>query len=367
MIVKTAKNNTLYLDVYEVKTKPEALDKDEQQQISNLLYECQCALFLIDITSTDSFESVKYVIKEIDNAKNPYLTKIVISNKTDLEANRAVSGFELKEYFDGDSTIQSLELNLKADDGFQELLEKIYDSLHDENKKIPSNVVTECISHQKSVTSSLISLGSLRVVLLGDSSVGKTAFLNRYFKNTFNENFLSTIGIDDETTFIKVNNDLYKLTVWDTAGQERFRALPKKYYQNADGILLLFDVTNQESFDNIKTWMKDISENTNKTSTGSGIDSSLTIYLLGNKVDMKEKRVISRQKAESEAVSFGMKYFEISCKLNLNIPEVMNNIILDCFKQTTGIHDVFQLKTKKQGQSEKSGGDCCGGKKKTNK
>ena len=113
--------------------------------------------------------------------------------------------------------------------------------------------------------------------------------------------------------------------------------------------------------------MKDISENTNMTSTGNGIDSSLTIYLLGNKVDMKEKRVISRQKAESEAVSFGMKYFEISCKLNLNIPEVMNNIILDCFKQTTGIHDVFQLKTKKQGQSEKSGGDCCGGKKKTNK
>lgn len=358
----------MYLDAYEVTIKGEPLDKDEQQQVANILYECQCALFLVDITSPTSFDGVKNVIKEIDNAKNPYLTKILVCAKSDLESNRAVSGFELKEYSDGDPTLKSMELSLKGEDSqFQELLEMIYQALHDEKKQIPSNVVSECISHQKNVTAGLISLGSLRVVLLGDSSVGKTAFLNRYFKNTFNENFLSTIGIDDETTFIKVNNDLYKLTVWDTAGQERFRALPKKYYQNADGILLLFDVTNQESFANIKSWMKDINENTNKSQgTSNGLDPSLTIYLLGNKVDMLEKRVVSKQKAETEANALGMKYFEISCKLNLNIPEVMNNMILDCYKRTAGVTDVFQLKTKSRGNAAKKGG-CCGGDKKKTK
>ena len=355
----------MYLNVYEVLLQSEPLDKDEQQQVANILYECQCALFLVDITSPGSFEGVKNVIKEIDNAKNPYLTKYLISAKSDLEANRAVSGFERKEYCDGDPAINTRELSLKGEDSqFQELLEKIYEALHDETKRVPANVVSECISHQKSVTSGLVSLGSLRVVLLGDSSVGKTAFLNRYFKNTFNENFLSTIGIDDETTFIKVNNDLYKLTVWDTAGQERFRALPKKYYQNADGILLLFDVTNPESFSNIKSWMKDINENTNKSANSSGgADSSLTIYLLGNKVDMTEKRVISKQKADTEAAALGMKYFEISCKLNLNIPEVMNSMILDCYKRAAGVTDVFHLVSKSGGSKKKSGG-CCGSDKK---
>ena len=337
------------LDIYEVKINPDALTKDGRQQVEDILYECQCALFLVDITSHESFEGIKNVIKVIDNAKNLYLNKFVICNKIDLEAYRAVSGFEVKEYSDGDPTLQSIELTLKEQESqFQELLEKIYEAVNDQKKRIPSNIVTDCISQQNNLTAGLITLGSIRVVLMGDSSVGKTAFMNRFFKNTFNENFLSTIGIDDETTFIKVNEDLYKLTVWDTAGQERFRALPKKYYQNADGILLLFDVTNQHSFANIKAWIKSIKENTDRAQGTTGIEPSLTIYLLGNKVDSLEKRVVLKQKAENEAGSFGMKYFEISCKLNLNIQEVMNNMILDCYKRVMGVSDVFKLERRKE-------------------
>ena len=139
------------------------------------------------------------------------------------------------------------------------------------------------------------------MVLLGDSEVGKTSFSNRFFQNTFTESFLSSIGIDNDSVFVKVNEELFKLTIWDTAGQERFRSLPKKYYQNADGILLLYDVTKQETFDNITTWMKDIKDNTNKQTTEDGQTSSnneLTIFLIGNKFDKTDERVVSKDKAE---------------------------------------------------------------------
>ena len=369
IIIKTAKGHSLHLDIFEIQIKNEPFDKDEQDQLHTILFECQCALFLLDITSPISFESIRHVIKEIDNAKFPFLTKILVSNKCDMESSRAVSGFELKEYTDSDNTLKPVELNLKdGDKSVQELMELIYEALSDEKKKVASNIVSESITHQKTLPNAQVNLGSLRIVLLGDSSVGKTAFLGRYFKNTFNETFLSTIGIDDETTFVKVNNDLFKLTVWDTAGQERFRSLPKKYYQNADGILLLFDVTNQATFDNVKNWMKDISENTNKVPQSNGTsENSLSIFLLGNKIDMVEKRVVSQQRAAEVAKSLGMKYYEISCKLNLNIPDVMYKIILECYKRATGVQDVFQLKPKEKRPEKKNSGDCCGGDKEKKK
>ena len=338
----------MYLDVFEVQINSDALNKDEQQLVATILYECQCALFLVDITSHESFEGVKNVIKVIDNAKNPYLTKFFVCNKSDIEENRAVSEFELKEYFKGNPTLHSMKLTLKGEESqFQKLLNKIYEAVNKPKNKISSNIVSQCISREKSVTAGLVSLESFRVVFLGDSSVGKTALLNRYFKYTFEEKFLQTIGIDDETIYIKVKEALYKLTVWDTAGEERFRALPKKYYNNANGIILLFDVTNQDTFANIKTWMKDIKDNTDN----GQIDSPMTIYLVGNKVDMVEKRVVSKEKAETAAGEYGIKYFEISCKLNLNIIEVMNNMILACSKRVKKESNVFEQKEKKEKQS----------------
>lgn len=336
----------MYLDIYEVQINRNVLTKDEQELVATILYECQCALFLVDITSHESFEGVKNVIKEIDNEKNPYLTKFFVCNKSDLEEKRAVSEFELKEYSEGHPTLHSMKLTLKGEESqFQKLLNKIYEAV---NK--PSNIVSQCISREKSVTAGLVSLKSFRVVFLGDSSVGKTALLNRYFKYTFEEKFLHTIGIDDETIYIKVKEALYKLTVWDTAGEERFRAPPKKYYNKANGFILLFDVTNQDTFANIKTWMKDIKDNTDNGQRKTEIDSPMTIYLVGNKVDMVEKRVVSKEKAETEAGEYGIKYFEISCKLNLNITEVMNNMILACSKRVKKESNVFEQKEKKEKQ-----------------
>ena len=199
---------------------------------------------------------------------------------------------------------------------------------------------------------------SLSFILIGDSTVGKTCFLNRYFKNQFTETFLSTIGIDKEMKHVKVGNENYKLTVWDTAGQERFRCLPKKYYQNADGVLLLFDVTSEETFTSVSNWMKDVKDNSNKTITNDANNQSdISLYLIGNKID-KPDRVITREKAEEMARSLGMKYFEVSCKINMNIPEVMARMIMECHMKTNKIDNVFKLQPAKK-EEKRTGKKCC--------
>ena len=201
--------------------------------------------------------------------------------------------------------------------------------------------------------------GSLSFILIGDSQVGKTNFLTRYFKNEFKEVFLSTIGIEKEIKIIKIGDEKYKLTLWDTAGQERFRALPRKYYQNADGVLLLFDVTLKETFDNISNWLKDVKDNSNKDPKNSDI----ALYLIGNKID-KPGRAVSKETAEAEAKSLGMKYFEISCKLNMNLQEVMARMIMECYMRVNKIDNCFKLGNNKK-QERRSG--CCGESKKKNK
>jgi small GTP-binding protein len=208
------------------------------------------------------------------------------------------------------------------------------------------------------------SQGTLSFILIGDMAVGKTAFLTRYFKNTFSEIFLSTIGIDKEINHLKVGNDIYKMTLWDTAGQDRFRCLPKKYYQNADGVFLLFDVNKRDTFENVTKWMKDVKDNSSRNiNSETGKEIGIPIYLIGNKID-KPNREISREEAEKQAQSLGMKYFEVSCKLNMNINEVISRMVLETLKNNqTGSN--FQLKSGKSGNNKKGG--CCGDGKKKDK
>ena len=170
--------------------------------------------------------------------KFPYLKAILVQNKLDLESTRQVTSYELKEYLDNNKSLDSQEISVKNGDNIPELIKKINIAVNETKNELPSNIVSEALEKKANLMNGQ---GALSFILIGDSTVGKTCFLNRYFKNQFTETFLSTIGIDKEMKYVKVGNDSYKLTVWDTAGQERFRCLPKKYYQNADGVLLLFE------------------------------------------------------------------------------------------------------------------------------
>ena len=119
-----------------------------------------------------------------------------------------------------------------------------------------------------------------KVLLLGDSTVGKTCFLLRYCDKTFQEAHLSTIGLDYRLKSMTLQSGKnIKLQIWDTAGQDRFRAITKNYYKGANGIILIYDVTNRQSYENVKNWITQIREEANP---------NVVIYLAGNKVDVIE-------------------------------------------------------------------------------
>ena len=158
---------------------------------------------------------------------------------------------------------------------------------------------------------------SFKIMLLGDSSVGKTCFLKRYIDDTFQDVYLSTIGFDYKYKFITLEDGKkIKLQIWDTAGQERFRTIGKGYYKGAHGIILIYDVTSQKSFDSIKTWLNEIkSEASNK----------VCVFLVANKIDIEE-RLISREDGEEIAKNNNLDFYESSAKDNINVSEVFQDL-----------------------------------------
>jgi len=355
-------SKSLDLNVYEVCI--DSTFNENKETIETYLFECQCALFLVDITKEDSFNLVKSLIANINTSKFPYLKMILVLNKIDLGSTRAVQDADIKEFLGSHSNLDHLDISLKSADNLKELLKKINAAVNESKNEIPINIVSETLERKNNLINGQ---GALSFILIGDSTVGKTCFLNRYFKNQFSETFLSTIGIDKEIKHVKVGNDNYKITLWDTAGQDRFKCLPKKYYQNADGVLLLFDVTNEDTFNNVTNWMNDVKDNSNKNvSNEGGKDSDIALFLIGNKIDLPN-RVISREQAETQAKSLGMKYFEVSCKINMNIPEVMARMVMECHMKSNHIDNCFKLSPKSSGGDHRKGGGCCGDKEKKKK
>jgi len=162
-----------------------------------------------------------------------------------------------------------------------------------------------------------------KVLILGDSSVGKTCFLLRYSEDTFVENHISTIGLDYRLKMINLSdNKVVKMQIWDTAGQDRFRAITKNYYKGAHGIILMFDVTSSLSFNNIKNWLLQIKENTS---------DKIQIVLVGNKIDSPNRRVISKEDGEKLAREYNLNYFETSAKENVNIQETFSYLTKEIY------------------------------------
>ena len=159
-----------------------------------------------------------------------------------------------------------------------------------------------------------------KVLLLGDSTVGKTCFLLRYCDKTFQEAHLSTIGLDYrlKTMTLKSGKNI-KLQIWDTAGQDRFRAITKNYYKGANGIILIYDVTNVQSYENVKNWISQIREEANP---------NVVIYLAGNKVDVSEQeKLVKTEDGKKIADEFKLKFYETSAKNGVNINEIFEDLV----------------------------------------
>ncbi|KAL4326872.1 hypothetical protein AHAS_Ahas13G0043500 [Arachis hypogaea] len=178
----------------------------------------------------------------------------------------------------------------------------------------------------------------IKLLLIGDSGVGKSCILLRFSDGSFTTSFITTIGIDFKIRTIELDGKRIKLQIWDTAGQERFRTITTAYYRGAMGILLVYDVTDEASFNNIRNWIRNIeqhaSDNVNK-------------ILVGNKADMDEsKRAVPTSKGQELADEYGIKFFETSAKTNFNVEEVFFSIARD-IKQRLADSDnkaeVFEL------------------------
>ena len=156
---------------------------------------------------------------------------------------------------------------------------------------------------------------TFKILTIGESGVGKTCILRRFVEDKFLKNHLATIGIDFKTKNIIVDGVQVKLKIWDTAGQERFRNITNQYYKGADGIILVYDVTDRTSFEKIREWMNQIKQNTTEDEIG--------LVLLGNKCDA-DLRDVSENDGIELGKELGIQYFESSAMNNINISESFN-------------------------------------------
>ncbi|KAF2366768.1 Small GTP-binding protein domain [Trinorchestia longiramus] len=149
----------------------------------------------------------------------------------------------------------------------------------------------------------------LKLLIIGDSGVGKSSLLLRFADNTFTSNYINTIGVDFKIRTLDVDGQKVKLHIWDTAGQERFRTITSTYYRGTHGVIVVYDITNGESFANIKRWLHEIDQNCDVVNR----------ILVGNKCDCKDRQVVLPEDAARFAERMNIRHFETSAKNNTNV------------------------------------------------
>ncbi|KII73621.1 Ras-related protein RABA2a [Thelohanellus kitauei] len=200
-----------------------------------------------------------------------------------------------------------------------------------------------------------------KVVLIGDSGVGKSNLLSRFANNTFNTDSKSTIGVDFSVCTVHASGKIIKAQLWDTAGQERFRAILDAYYRGARGAIIVYDITERETFQNVVSWLKELQDH---------VDRNICLLLIGNKSDLAEDRSVSTEEAYEFSVKNGINFMETSALTSANVKEAFETIIIDIYKHNDEQPELTTFGEFKIGQStravdlndanaEKTGKKCC--------
>ena len=158
---------------------------------------------------------------------------------------------------------------------------------------------------------------SIKLLVLGDLSVGKSSFIYRFIEDKFNTDSIPTTGLDLKTADLLINNKKVRVQLWDTVGQEKYKSITQNLILRVQGIIILFDITNKDSFNNLNEWIKTVREQ---------VGNNLAILLVGNKCDLEENRLVLKEEANIFAKNEKIKYIETSCKTGENIIKAIDYI-----------------------------------------
>ena len=197
----------------------------------------------------------------------------------------------------------------------------------------------------------------LKIVLIGDSSVGKTNLMNKYIKNEFREDTKATVGVEFGSKVYVIENHRIKAQIWDTAGQERYRSIANTYYKGAKGAFIVYDITRKETFDSVDRWANDLM---------TECDKNITIILIGNKNDLENQRQVTKEQGEEKAKAFRLGFFEMSALTGDNLEKGFNTLISEIYENNKNefknndylnLGDaVEEIKLKNDSENEKK---CC--------
>ena len=176
-----------------------------------------------------------------------------------------------------------------------------------------------------------------KVILLGDSGVGKSAIIGRFSDNEFHASHITTIGVDFRYKDVTVDGTTVRLQIWDTAGQERFRTITNKFYRNTSAIIIVYAIDDVNSFQNVRTWLADIDSHISADQGSANSEPKLVKYLVGNKADLDERRCIEVDTGMHEADTYGIKFIETSAKMPFNIDKLFALVARDALKESQSL------------------------------
>ena len=163
-----------------------------------------------------------------------------------------------------------------------------------------------------------------KLIIVGDTNVGKTNIMSKYIRDQFNINSKSTIGVEFGTKILTIDNKRIKAQIWDTAGQERYKSITSAYYKGAKGAFIVYDITNKFTFDSVDKWIQDLH---------SYGDKNMILLLIGNKSDLEDKRQITKEIGEEKAKSFSLGFIETSALSGDNIDQAFDIMLKEVLKK----------------------------------
>ena len=180
----------------------------------------------------------------------------------------------------------------------------------------------------------------IQLIMIGESGVGKTSLIRRYTNNIFNSTHLETIGIEFYNREERINDQIIQIKIWDTAGQEIFHSLTKNFYRKADGIIIVYDITNRESFEKVQDWIKSVYDN-------SDTYKEIQMILVGNKIDLEENREVTKEEGIKLGKYYEIDFFETSAKNEEGVRDFMIKIIGDILSNKVNNRNTINIKNYK--------------------